>query len=129
MADERYRAMATRVFRYGIVGGIGTAIYFGLTLLLNHGGLILPIAHWLGYGVSIVFSYYAQKKYTFQMDGQHRRAGPRFVIATAGIAAGQFLIVLILDRFGLAPWMTVAAASVYYPFASFTVHSLWTFRV
>lgn len=121
--EQRYRLL-----RFIVVGLAGTLIYYVTALLGASWGLTIEAAHWLGFAVSIVFSYLAQKAVTFRVKGEHRRSVSRFVIATAVIAGTQFLVILGLRLFLLDPAILFAISSAYYPVASFIIHSLWTFK-
>lgn len=114
--------------RFAAVGVCATAIYFFLGLALIKAHVPLLWAHVIAYVVSIVFSYVGQKIFTFGVRGGHRRMGPRFLAATAVLAATQFVLVTVLKHGGAADILTLAASTVYYPIASFFVHTFWTFR-
>ena len=117
-----------RMVRFVVVGGTATAIYFFLALACVAMGLGVEAAHVVAFVVSIVASYFGQKLVTFRVKGRHRRNASRFVIATAGIAAVQFGLVAYLKFMNLDPFFIFLVSSLYYPIASFIVHSLWTFR-
>jgi putative flippase GtrA len=119
----------SRLVRFVLVGLVGTGTYFALTMGLVLAGQPIEIAHIAGYAVSIVVSYLGQKIVTFGIRGQHRRSGFRFLLATAGIAAVQYGLILVLARYGLDARMAVVVSTFYYPVASFLVHTLWTFRM
>lgn len=117
-----------RLVRFVLVGLISTATYFGLTMGLVYAGQPVEIAHIVGYGVSIVVSYLGQKIVTFGIRGQHRRSGARFLVATGGLAATQYGLILALAHSGVDARLVVIFSTLYYPVASFAVHTLWTFR-
>ena len=58
-----------RVLRYGLVGIINTAIDFGLLFLLKSLGLPVVIANISSTGTAFIFSFFANKKYTFKTSG------------------------------------------------------------
>lgn len=114
--------------RFACVGLAGTAIY----AIFAYGGLWSGWsafwAHVLGSIVSLVFSYAAQKIFTFRIRGDHKRSAPRFVIATIIIVVLHTALVWILDHLGVAPRITLLAGILFYPPASYLLHKFWTFR-
>ena len=114
--------------RFGIIGVCATGVYYVTALLGLRAQLTVEISHVLAFAVSIVVSYLGQKMFTFRVRGEHRRSAWRFAIATGVIAGTQFLVVLGLQKLALDPAVLFAISSVYYPIASFFVHSFWTFR-
>jgi len=117
-----------RLLRFVLVGLISTGTYFVLTEGLVLTGQPIDIAHLIGYPVSLVVSYIGRKVFTFGVRGQHRRSGPRFLIATAILAATQWGLIQALKSAGLGSTSIVVISAVYYPVASFFLHTLWTFR-
>lgn len=126
--EGRLRAGVMRLARFALVGVAGTLVYLGVALGAVALHVDVRIAHWIAFAVSQVVSYVGQKIFTFGVRGQHRRTGARFLVAMAGLATGQFLLVLGLNAMHVDPRLTVIASTAYYPFASLIVHSLWTFR-
>jgi putative flippase GtrA len=122
------RKRIVQTVRFAAVGICATALYFFLGLALVTAHIPLFWAHWIAYAVSIVFSYLGQKIFTFGVRGEHRRMGPRFLAATGVLAATQFALVAILKQTGAADILTLGASTIYYPIASFFVHTFWTFR-
>lgn len=116
-----------RGVRFLVVGLGCTALYFVIAIGLVYAKLHVTVAHIIAYAISITASYAAQKILTFRIRGDHRRAAPRFIIATAAIAAVQFALIVGLSKAGLDDRLTVLISTLYYPAASFVVHSLWTF--
>ncbi|MFH1518463.1 MAG: GtrA family protein [Pseudomonadota bacterium] len=117
-----------RILRFAIVGIGGTLLYAGLAF----GGLALGwplmIAHTVAYAISLFASYLGQKIFTFGIRGEHRRNGTRFMIATVILASIQALLVWGLDSLGVPEKLTLLASTLYYPPASFLLHTFWTFR-
>ena len=128
LRDPQTSRRVAQTVRFAAVGVCATALYFFLGLTLVRTFTPLFWAHWIAYAVSIVFSYIGQKIFTFGVRGEHRRMGPRFMTATAVLAATQFGLVAILKQAGAADILTLGASTLYYPIASFFVHTFWTFR-
>lgn len=118
----------SRLIRFAVVGAGATATYFIISLAAIRAGLTPLLAHAAGYGPSLAVSYFGQKIVSFGVRGGHRRFGPRFAIATALLAAGQTLLVIVLARQGVAPLTVFGVSAAAYPAAAFALHSAWTFR-
>jgi putative flippase GtrA len=116
------------IIRFGLVGLTGTLIYAAIAYGLSWNGVPVLYAHIIGTAVSLVASYLGQKLFTFRVRGGHRRAGVRFVVGTAIVVAGQSLVVWLLDQSGFRPDLALLAGIVFYPPASYLIHSFWTFR-
>ena len=129
LSQPTSKGRLSRLVRFVLVGLVGTGTYFALTMALVLAGQPIEIAHIAGYAVSIVVSYLGQKIVTFGIRGQHRRSGARFLFATACIAAVQYGLIFVLAHQGVDGRMVVVLSTLYYPVASFTVHTLWTFRM
>jgi putative flippase GtrA len=122
------RDFAVQTLRFLVAGLAGTAIYAGCAFGLAGAGVSVLWAHSIAYIASILASYFGQKIFTFQIRGDHRRNGPRFVIATIALAATQFALVAGLNAARLPETWTLLASTLFYPPASFLVHTFWTFR-
>lgn len=117
-----------RLVRFALAGGAGTALYFVTALLAERATGAVFAAHAIAYVVSVSFSYLAQKIFTFGVRGQHRRMGARFAIATAAISVGQLGVVALLNAAHATPTIVFLGGALFYPLASYLIHSLWTFR-
>lgn len=117
-----------RVLRFGLVGVLGTLLYAGVAFGLERAGLPVFSAHVLASAISLAASYVGQKIFTFNVRGQHRKMGFRFAVATAGLVAVQSTIVFVLSRSDVPPQLVLLAGTLFYPPASFLIHTFWTFR-
>jgi putative flippase GtrA len=81
---EKLRKLAAKKqFRFVLVGGIATIIDFGLLNLFNFFGWSPLIANTLSTGLAMVFSFFMNKKYTFQSDSKnYAREVALFIIFT-----------------------------------------------
>ena len=125
---QDWRAFLSRVVRFAIVGIAGTLLYAGLAFGLEHAGVPVFFAHAVASAISLAASYLGQKIFTFQIRGQHREMGARFVIATALLVSTQSAIVFVLDQAGVDPRIVLLISTLFYPPASFILHTFWTFR-
>ena len=72
-----------KIIRFGIVGAINTALDFGLLLLFTHLGLPKIVSNTLSTGMAFIFSFFANKKYTFRSSsGNVKREIVLFTIVT-----------------------------------------------
>jgi putative flippase GtrA len=55
--------------RFGIVGGANTAIDFGILITLRALGLPTAIANYPSSTIAVIFSFFANKHYTFKKSG------------------------------------------------------------
>ncbi|MEM9150719.1 MAG: GtrA family protein, partial [Cyanobacteria bacterium P01_F01_bin.3] len=103
---------------YAVISFAG--VFFGLSAVM---------AHIIAYAISVAVSYFGQKSYTFGIQSQHRQFGPKFIIATAFLAGSQFLLVYGLATYStLQDYFILSLSTLYYPPASFLVHTFWTFK-
>lgn len=72
-----------KIIRFGIVGAINTALDFGLLLFFTHLGLPKIVSNTLSTGMAFIFSFFANKKYTFRSSsGNVKREIVLFTIVT-----------------------------------------------
>ena len=72
-----------KIIRFGIVGAINTALDFGLLLLFTHLGLPKIVSNTLSTGMAFIFSFFANKKYTFRSSSSNvKREIALFTIVT-----------------------------------------------
>ena len=80
--------------RFTIVGGVNTAIDFGILFLLAGLGIDKIIANYISTSIALTFSFFANKKYTFKSQASAKRQIAPFLIVTLiGLWAIQPLII------------------------------------
>ena len=84
-----------QLLRFGIVGGANTALDFGLLFVFKFIGIPVEIANIMSTGLAFIFSFFANKKYTFKTtDTNVIREMLLFVIVTlTGLWGLQTLII------------------------------------
>jgi len=112
-----------------LVGGGATALHYLIAALLWRAvGLAPPLASGLGFGLSALFNYAANARYTFQSTGAHTQNLPRFaLVAGIGLALNSGVI-WGLTHWG---WNAVAAqllATVLVLAWNFVLNAVWTFH-
>jgi len=77
-----------KLLRFALVGGINTAIDIGLLFGLTALGVPKLAANTVSTGTAFIFSFFANKSYTFRAQGDVRRQLILFVVVTlAGLAS------------------------------------------
>ncbi|QCT40264.1 GtrA family protein [Candidatus Saccharibacteria bacterium oral taxon 955] len=59
----------SQLIRFGLIGVINTALDFGLLFILKLIGLMATTANIFSTSIAFVFSFFANKKYTFRSSG------------------------------------------------------------
>ena len=86
-----------QLLRFGIVGGANTALDFGLLFVFKFIGIPVEIANIMSTGLAFIFSFFANKKYTFKTrETNVVREMILFVIVTlTGLWGLQTLIIVL----------------------------------
>ena len=86
-----------QLLRFGIVGGANTALDFGLLFVFKFIGIPVEIANIMSTGLAFIFSFFANKKYTFKTtDTNVIREMLLFVIVTlTGLWGLQTIIITV----------------------------------
>ena len=86
-----------QLLRFGIVGGANTALDFGLLFVFKFIGIPVEIANIMSTGLAFIFSFFANKKYTFKTTNTNViREMILFVIITlTGLWGLQTLIITL----------------------------------
>lgn len=72
-----------QIIRFGAVGVVNTALDFGLLFIFKTLGIPIEMANMMSTGVAFIFSFFANKKYTFKTtDTNVVREMVLFVIVT-----------------------------------------------
>ncbi len=117
--------------RFGLVGGLNTAIQYGLFIVLFRlAGVPMVVASACGYLAGTVNSYFINRSWTFRI-GRARTTGEftRFLIVNL-LAMGMNLLTLklLVSRAGLSPEVAQMCAIGSSLVANFAGNKLWTFR-
>lgn len=84
--DQLLKKHAEKI-KFIIVGGVNTALDFGILFLLTFLGMDKIVANYFSTGVALIFSFFANKQFTFK--------------GNSGNAKKQFALFLIITLFGL----------------------------
>ena len=116
------------VVRFGVVGVSNTAIGFGVFWSAHH---LMPAmgAQCLSYAVGMLWSYYWNRRWTFQSQGRVASEATRFFtlqIAFMALSAG--LMGLLVDRMHLPSGPTWLGAMVLITVLNFLASRFWAFK-
>ncbi|MCY1529046.1 GtrA-like protein [compost metagenome] len=84
-------------FRFALVGGFNTALDFGLLFLFVGLGVDKIPANYISTSISFIFSFFANKTFTFRASGDARR---------------EFIAFLVITLFGLWVLQPIVIAGV-----------------
>ena len=101
-----------QISRFAVVGLVNTVIDFGLLFLLTFLGLPKIAANTISTGLAFIFSFFANKKYTFKTTGTNViREMILFVVVTLfGLWVIQTVIISLLQPPLLASFHNAAIA-------------------
>ena len=119
-----------RLVRFGAVGVSSTLLYAAIAWTLTGGARMgAATSSLLAYAAAGVFSYLAQRNFTFRSTATHREAAPRFVaVCVLGAAAAAAAPLLLTDRLGLPPLVAIGVTCVLVPLINYLVLSRLVFR-
>lgn len=124
-----------RKIRFSLVSSTATALDFTLLLILTTCGLSTIAANYISSSISFVFSFFANKKFTFRTPDHHiQREAVLFIIITLfGIWVIQPLIIWpvedLLRPLGLSGWLLVTIAKLTASIATFFWNYLFYTRL
>ena len=85
--------------RFAFIGGINTAIDFGILFLLTALGLDKLVANFFSTSVAFVFSFFANRTFTFKSTGSAKKQFLPFLIVTLiGLWILQPLVILAITQ-------------------------------
>jgi putative flippase GtrA len=125
----------SQVLRFGVVGSLNTAIDFGLLLLLTSAGLPIIVANSLSSVSAFVFSFVANKKYTFKSTGANLKREIGFFVAVTlfGLLVIQNVLIWLLQplvvALGIDSQSSLIMAKLFATAASLTWNYLLYSRV
>lgn len=80
--------------RFAIVGGTNTVIDFGILFVLSGLGMDKIFANYISTSIALIFSFFANKKYTFKSEASAKRQiAPFLVVTLIGLWVLQPLII------------------------------------
>jgi putative flippase GtrA len=122
--------MLRKLFRYGVVGAVGTpAHYLTLILLVEIGGIGPTFATIAGSAVGALVNYLLNRRYTFKSAKAHSDAGPKFFIIALGTGIlNAVLVYLGAGLLGMHYLLVQIVATLIVFLSNFVLNNAWTFR-
>lgn len=85
--------------RFAVVGGVNTALDFGILFILTTFGVDKLVANFISTSIAFVFSFFANRSFTFKSSGAlKRQIIPFLVVTLTGLWILQPLIILGVTR-------------------------------
>lgn len=115
--------------RFAAVGAVATAIQYAILVALVQGFRAEPTpASTVGYLVSVVFNYFANRRWTFRSERAHARAAPRFfLVQGVGLVLNGALLYLGAEVLGVNYLLAQVCATAVVLVWNFFSHLLWSF--
>ena len=118
----------TKIVRFGVVGVSNAVLSFGVFWSAHH---LMPAAgaQCLCYVVGMLWSYYWNRRWTFQSQGRvASEAGRFFTLQIGFMLLSSALLGLFVDRMHWASGPTWLAVMVLITALNFVASRLWAFR-
>lgn len=112
--------------RFALVGGLNTALDFGLLFLLVWLGLPKIGSNYISTGVAFIFSFFMNRSFTFKSEGEAKKQFIPFLVVTMiGIWVFQPIVILAVTSVGsiVNDYITLFAAKMLASVASL----IWNF--
>ena len=114
-----------QIIRYGLVGGISTAIHFcsaSLFVLLIYESLLF--SNITGFMIAFIWSYYAQSKFVFKSSLSTKKGSKFFIVQVISL----FLAVNLAGfAENISIYLKIFIVALVLPLCAFFIHKLWTF--
>ncbi|WP_163130281.1 GtrA family protein [Agarivorans sp. Alg241-V36] len=125
MSNLITRLFSLRIARYGLTGGIATAIHFFLALaVLEYWPQAFAVANFIGFSLAFIFSYLLQTCWVFQHQPSLNNALRFFVVQASALCLSIWLSSLLND---FSDIIKVAVVIVLLPLVTFIIHRCWTY--
>jgi|MDSW01.1.fsa_nt_gb putative flippase GtrA len=115
--------------KYGLVGVINTCIGLGLIFAAMYFLQLNPyLANIFGYSCALIASFFMNKNWTFQSNGNAGRKFVLFLLIVGVSYLVQIAVLYILLESGINMYLAQIFAMVVYVVLGFVGHKLITFR-
>ncbi len=125
MTDWLNRVLQYRVVRFGLTGGLATAIHVLVAFLFLH--LVqdnVLYANVCGFTIAFIFSYFAQTVLVFRHKVNWGNAFRFFMVQFCALLTAQGISELFSD---LNSYVRVIMVVFILPIITYIVHKFWTF--
>ncbi|MEE1676039.1 GtrA family protein [Agarivorans aestuarii] len=125
MSNLITRLFSLRIARYGLTGGIATAIHFFLALaVLEYWPQAFALANFIGFSLAFIFSYLLQTCWVFQHQPSLNNALRFFVVQLGALAISVYLS----SQLSTFPnFIKVVVVILMLPAITFVIHRFWTY--
>ncbi len=124
-----HRHTLAEAIRFGLVGGINTAITLILIYGLTYLGLSYIVSNAIGYVAGFANSFVMNRLWTFRSSGPWGREAVFFVLVFVISYAVQFAALIVQKEWlGVPVWLAQATSMVVYTAVNFLLNKIVTFR-
>ena len=122
------RLVGLRAVRFALVGSVNTAIDFGIFAALAALGAPIVVANTVSTSSGLLFSYFANRRFTFNVGARHDLRGVLLFVAVTGTGLWAVQPLVILGVMALLPSaMPVALSAGVGKIAGIAVGLVWNF--
>ena len=110
-----------------MVGVVNTMFGFSIIFLLMYLGVSATTSNAIGYALGSLLSYFLNRKYTFNSEGERKREALKFFVVLAFAYGLNFLTL----QWGLTlfnPYLAQFFSAVVYTLSSFVMAKLFVFK-
>ena len=132
MSERRSNiTLPEQFFRYCIVGGIGTALHFGITIALVEGARSPPTAASVaGFGAAFVSSYLLNRLWVFGPSARPWLSFVRYsVVCLVGLFLNTAIMTITVDWLHWYYLWGLGLVVAVVPVTNFALNRLWAFPV
>lgn len=123
--------LQAQVVKYGFVGLLGTALHFGLLILLVEAAGMKPVpASAAGFVAVLIVSYYLNRNWTFRerADGTGWKSFAKYtVVSLTGLLLNTFVMYASVDLLKLPYVVGQAFVTFCVPVSNYILNRYWTF--
>jgi len=129
-ASRRNPTLPEQFFRYCVVGGIGTALHFGITIALVEGAGAHPTAASIaGFAAAFASSYLLNRLWVFGPGAKPWLSFFRYsVVCLAGLFLNTAIMTITVDWLHWYYLWGLALVVAVVPVTNFALNRLWAFH-
>lgn len=129
MRSWNLREEILRLARFGAVGAIATAIYYGLGLVLNLNDWHPQVANVVAYCCANLFSFLGHFHFTFKVSGKAASRMVKFaLLGVLGYVISTAITAVSFEMLDLPAWIALALVVVSVTAVTWTASRFWIFK-
>jgi len=115
--------------RFGFIGMCTTAIhYLVLVTLYSNYDVSVLLATSVAFVFAVIFSYTANRRFTFKSDSEHQKSVPKFLIAALlGLALNITILHVLVERYGVILEWAFCVTTTVVMISNYLFNKLWVF--